>query len=521
MGSRLAYTIDSPLSTFDVKSAVETIQVTAESLNLILNVKDAAGSTVVVNTVKKPIASMEGAMIGSYWGKKENIVWEGGVLSKDSTSHLLSVTTTGGAAACVIDDAVYDLEKLFESATTCRYVIKVWDTQNRYRYGWIEGISVSGTQYTLSIFNNVTTASGTQDWVGSATIGTVSKFKIYKYSSSIVWGSTDTFTAEVEYEDGQNDLDVLKGLANGEYAIDYKHGRILGRKANGDNTETISYYYLATPLGSATITVDSEFPIAAALGDATANPTTTVVGSMNEFYNGTTWDRGRSGVVTPTATLTGWQNVLDGAVFNTTPTTRTAAQWGPLEAEASGALIVGANLAHDAVDAGNPLKIGGKATDPTSLPAAVASGDRSNIATSLQSEVLVYLSRLISGEDQTNNVLSTVEKPVSVSTYTPDTDTSAAAEASSVTKASAGNLYGFTATNSSGASRYFQFFNSTTVPADTTVPALSYFCAAGGSISDTFVKGRNFTTGIAWAWSSTSATKTIGSTDGIADIRYK
>lgn len=39
------------------------------------------------------------------------------------------------------------------------------------------------------------------------------------------------------------------------------------------------------------LTVDSEFPAAGALADASANPTTTKVGSHVSFYNGTTWDR--------------------------------------------------------------------------------------------------------------------------------------------------------------------------------------------------------------------------------------
>lgn len=139
---------------------------------------------------------------------------------------------------------------------------------------------------------------------------------------------------------------------------------------------------------------------------------------------------------------------------------------------------------------------------------------------SLRRAVYTTMDTLLAGEDQANGVLACVEKPLAVATYTPSMDTSAAAEASSVTKASAGNIYGFTATNSSGSTRYFQFFNSTTVPADTTVPVLSYFCAAGGTVSDMWSKGRNFSTGIAWAWSSTAATKTIGSTDGIATVGY-
>lgn len=41
------------------------------------------------------------------------------------------------------------------------------------------------------------------------------------------------------------------------------------------------------------LTVDSEFPAAAALGDANANPTTTAVGSHLLLFNGSTWDRVR------------------------------------------------------------------------------------------------------------------------------------------------------------------------------------------------------------------------------------
>lgn len=43
-----------------------------------------------------------------------------------------------------------------------------------------------------------------------------------------------------------------------------------------------------------TIPVDTELPAAAALGDATANPTTPIAAAANEVFNGTTWDRARS-----------------------------------------------------------------------------------------------------------------------------------------------------------------------------------------------------------------------------------
>jgi hypothetical protein len=42
-----------------------------------------------------------------------------------------------------------------------------------------------------------------------------------------------------------------------------------------------------------TVTVDSELAAAAALADGASNPTTSVIGSMLQCYNGTTWDRAR------------------------------------------------------------------------------------------------------------------------------------------------------------------------------------------------------------------------------------
>jgi len=62
------------------------------------------------------------------------------------------------------------------------------------------------------------------------------------------------------------------------------------------------------------------------------------------------------------------------------------------------------DVAHDAVDSGNPVKIGGYATDPTSMPTAVASGDRVNTTNDLQGRIITYEGVLHAGEDLTNNV---------------------------------------------------------------------------------------------------------------------
>jgi hypothetical protein len=123
-------------------------------------------------------------------------------------------------------------------------------------------------------------------------------------------------------------------------------------------------------------------------------------------------------------------------------------------------------------------------------------------------------------EDNTLGVLYSMERPVASLTNAVTLDTSSAAEASSVTKASAGKLYGFVFSNANAAVRYLQFFNSTTVPADTTVPFLCFQVAASTTTSFFFPMGIPFSTGIAWCNSSTQNTKTIGSADSIANVFY-
>ncbi len=104
-----------------------------------------------------------------------------------------------------------------------------------------------------------------------------------------------------------------------------------------------------------TVTVDSELPAAAAMADAAANPTVPAVGARVSVFNGTTWDRMRG---------------------NTTGT------------------YVHGGTAHDAADAGNPVKVGGKAYnfDGTVPGTAVAENDRANFITDVYGRQFVETS---------------------------------------------------------------------------------------------------------------------------------
>ncbi len=86
-----------------------------------------------------------------------------------------------------------------------------------------------------------------------------------------------------------------------------------------------------------TLPVDTELPAAAALADATANPTAPAVGGFGMLWNGATWDRVRGNT----------SGIFDQGT-----------------------------VAHDAVDAGNPLGLGARAVAFGANPTAVAAADR-------------------------------------------------------------------------------------------------------------------------------------------------
>ena len=113
----------------------------------------------------------------------------------------------------------------------------------------------------------------------------------------------------------------------------------------------------------------------------------------------------------------------------------------------------------------------------------------------------------------TSDLVTAVGGGTSSSTNALSTVVSTALEASHVVKAGSGRLYKLTVNNTKASAQFIQVFNSTTVPADTAVPILSYVVAANANLDINFEAGRFFSTGISVSNSSTSATKTIGSAD--------
>lgn len=216
-------------------------------------------------------------------------------------------------------------------------------------------------------------------------------------------------------------------------------------------------------------------PGAVALGDAVANPTTTIIGAFNEYWDGTVWVRGTAGVVSPSGTPTGMQNVLPMAQYQ-------------------GAGTV-----------------------------SVASGQVSPLQSDSLSNLNTTLFTALAGEDLTNNVMATIIKPLAVNTYTPSAFQNLGANATLNVKSTAGIVLSLTCINKTASVRYICLYNSATTASGA---PLEQFLLPGNSCivigTDYFtLAGKYFSTGIAFGVSTTVDTYTAASaTDHSTQISY-
>jgi|ERR1043166_7211490 hypothetical protein len=137
---------------------------------------------------------------------------------------------------------------------------------------------------------------------------------------------------------------------------------------------------------SATVTVDSELPAAAALADGASNPTTPTIGGANLVWNTATWDRERSVANSLDSTGTGIQAVgIVGQLDDTSTSTVTENQFASVRISSRRALLVegvasgtniNVNLAASAatVTVDSELPAAAALADATSNPTAPAVG---------------------------------------------------------------------------------------------------------------------------------------------------
>jgi hypothetical protein len=359
----------------------------------------AAGFRGIVRLASNKVLNQVGDKIGSYFKKQENLVVQGGV----EGGKVTALTETATAADITITDTINNLEDLFEVTTgNSSHVLVAIDPSGNELYGWIRGVAKTGNSYVLNITN--VPAGTTQSWVGDLTafVSTTiagCTYQIYSYESSLLWVTGTILLKEVLYNSSKSDYENLLALTtNGDYAVDYAGGRVFYRKATTGTSDTVGYNYRAAAGGGGAVTNAGTFvvqedgaaltalqlidnPVAVLGTDVYAEATssgmvigavrrdadTTLVDTTNEIAplqvdaNGRLKVEAFSGETLPVsaATMEASLSVMD--------------DW---DNTASDGASVSGDVAHDGVDAGEPVKMGGKAL--TAEPTAVAANDRVN-----------------------------------------------------------------------------------------------------------------------------------------------
>ncbi len=129
-------------------------------------------------------------------------------------------------------------------------------------------------------------------------------------------------------------------------------------------------------------------------------------------------------------------------------------------------------------------------------------------------------------EDNTNGVFAVAYKPLATSTYAPLLLADFGSNVTKNVKSSTGNIFGINGTNANASTRWLQIHNTASTPSGGAVPIMSFMVLTGSSINigNNFftLAGYNFSTGIAYAWSTAAGTYTAATaSDHTTMVIYK
>lgn len=305
----------------------------------------------------------------------------------------------------------------------------------------IDGVAPMPTHDVTQSSENVAITGETVTWADGAA-GTTQQIKLVNDGimnatgahigkdgdTSITWTTGTVLTTEVEWKfkghhSLDNDTDRLATLANGYYMVDYENGYILGKNAitTSTATDTIAYKIrlrtVTISSGGSTGATDVE-GVTAKNAPVTEKPV--MLGMEFEALGAITTDGGTAGDKVP------WKSAATGIPYVTLADAAGAADLGAsintllgtIDADtgaiklaveimddwdnaASDGASVSGDTAHDAVDAGEPVKIGGRAR--TSQIAAVANNDRTDAIFNAHGE------KVMAGYDWASGTIRTTE----------------------------------------------------------------------------------------------------------------
>lgn len=366
------FTQQYPLPVTDTNESNAVTAVSGETVNFKAG---AAGFRGIVRLAQNKVVNQVGDKVGSYFKQRQNLIVEGGA----GGGRVTALTETATAADITILDTVNNLEALFEVTTgNSAWVLVVTDPSGDELYGWIRGVAATGNSYVLNITN--VPAGTTQSWVGDLTAfdsSDVTKlnYQIYSFESSLAWVTGTILLREVLYSPSKSDYENLLALTtNGDFSVDYLGGRVFYRKATTGTSDTVNYSYRAgsaSVAGSVAVTNAGTF----AVQDSTAQASLSVLDDWDES------DRAKVNLIVGQAGIAAGA----GAVGVTVPRVTLASDDPAVTAlqimddwdnGASDGASVSGDVAHDSPDAGEPVKVGGKAL--TAEPTAVAANDRVN-----------------------------------------------------------------------------------------------------------------------------------------------